>query len=317
MNTRTQAMRYLLLLCSFLLVAGCQAETTDGSTTAEVEVDKVATPTLSVTLDRPPDSTVARLFREAMDYAREENLHTRPIGEIMQAIGAQFLGKPYAAGMLDALENETLIVALDKYDCVTFVETALAMARGIAVEDYSYETFARNLREERYRSGRLDGYLSRLHYFSEWIADNERRGLVENITEEAGGEPLDKTINFMSQHRESYPRFAEDDSVYQGIQEMEASLQEMTLYYIPQDRIGMVYDQLRAGDIIATATDIEGLDVTHTGLVYKHDDGRTGFLHASLTDGVTVSPDLQGYIQNNKRQIGIVVARPVAVNSEQ
>jgi hypothetical protein len=156
----------------------------------------------------------------------------------------------------------------------------------------------------------LDGYCSRLHYFSDWIADNEARGHIENITEAIGGERLDKQLNFMSEHRQSYPRLAANDSLFQEIKAVEASIRDRPLFYIPQDRIREAYPELQAGDILALATDIVGLDVAHTGLAYRFPDGRIGLLHASTTKGVTVSPDLQGYVENNKRQIGILVARP-------
>lgn len=260
----------------------------------------------------PADSATARRFRAVMEEARRQALHERPLGEIMQTIGQQFKGAPYVAGMLDEPATETLICRLDGFDCVTFVETALAMGRGIQAQDYTYEAFARHVRDQRYRGGTMDGYCSRLHYFSEWIADNEARGTVRNITRELGGVLLDKRIDFMGTHRDSYPRLAASDSLYQCILDMEGRLAEMDLYYIPQDRIRSVYPKLQAGDIIATATNIDGLDVTHTGLVFANPDGSKGFLHASTTGGVKVSPDLQSYVQNNKSQIGIVVARPTA-----
>ncbi len=115
----------------------------------------------------------------------------------------------------------------------------------------------------------------------------------------------------MTEHRDAYPRFAANDSLFQGIRQMEHRLKDLAIFYLPQERIGSVYPLLRPGDVIATATDIGGLDVTHTGFVYQGDDGATGFLHASTSGGVKVSPDLQSYVENNKRQIGIVVARPV------
>ncbi|RMH63175.1 MAG: DUF1460 domain-containing protein [Bacteroidetes bacterium] len=251
-------------------------------------------------------------FRRVMAYAREHALHERPIGEIMQRVGEQFVGTPYRAGLLDEPPEERLVLRFDGFDCVLFVETVLAMARGIARQDYRFDTFARHIEEQRYRDGRMNGYCSRLHYFSEWIADNEARGIVRNITAELGGEPLEKQLNFMSRHRDSYPRFAADDSLFQGIRAMEADLADLALYYIPQDRIREVYPALEPGDIVALATSLEGLDVTHTGLVYRDARGRTGLLHASTSGAVKVSPDLQTYVENNTIQVGIVVARPLA-----
>ena len=250
------------------------------------------------------------VFDEVMAFARAEQLHLLPIGESMTALGEWFSGQPYVAGTLDASPIERLVVKLDGFDCVTFVETVLALARGVRKQDYSYGTFVENLTDQRYRDREIDGYCSRLHYFSEWISDNEARGTVENITADLGGDRLEKTLNFMSQHRESYPRLVENDSLFAGIMEMEKRLEGLELYFIPQDRIRTVYPNLQSGDILALATDIGGLDVAHTGLAYGFEDGSIGLLHASTTLGVTVSQDLQTYVENNRRQIGIVVARP-------
>lgn len=292
-----------------LLVSGFRAEPIEPVEKPDLQATTVEGSVLA------PDSANLRLFEEVMDYARQRNLHTQPIGKVMQEIGLFFRGKPYVAGMLDVPEEETLICRLDGFDCVTFVETTLALARGVTKEDYSYDTFTRNVEDLRYRNGNLDGYCSRLHYFSDWIHDNELRGSLTNITRQLGGNRYEKRIDFMSTHRTSYPRFATNDSLYQCILEAEKQLQEMYLYYIPQENIRSIYDELQAGDIVATATSIKGLDVTHTGLVYDGGSGK-GLLHASTSGGVKISPDLQSYIQNNKSQIGIIVIRPNNLSSE-
>lgn len=254
--------------------------------------------------------TTQALFQQVMDAAREEALHEQPLGAIMQAVGLQFLDKPYVAGMLDEDMDETLVVDLDGYDCVTFVESVLALSRGIADEDYSYEGFTGRIQEQRYRDGVLDGYCSRLHYFTEWVANNEERGLVEDISRSVGGERFEVGFDFMSENRESYPQIATSDSLFEGMRAVEADLAELEVYHMPEATIHEAYDDLQAGDVIAITTDIPGLDVAHTGLVYRDEDGSVGLLHASLDNGVIVSPDLQTYVQNNARQVGIVVARP-------
>lgn len=291
----------LLVLATLMSLAGCQSAATDPGDPAAPLQTAVAV----VTTDT---STV--LFEQLMAHARSEKLHTRPLGEIMTAVGGWLEGKPYVAGTLDKPTFEQLVVKLDGFDCVTFVESVLAASRTIADQSYSYQNFTEVLRSQRYRDNNLDGYCSRLHYFSEWIADNQKRGHVEDITQAIGGEPLEKQLNFMSEHRESYPRLAASDSLFEALRAIEQSLQELTLYYIPQAKIRQAYKGMQAGDILALATDIKGLDVTHTGLAYPFPDGRFGLLHASTSKGVTVSPDLQSYVENNKRQIGIVVARP-------
>lgn len=305
-------MKQLLLLVGLVLLAtsGCNGQDIDQSDGAR----QSASHGERSSLDQPvpaPDSLTLRLFDETMDYAREHDLDERPMGEIMTALGERFARSPYAAGLLDEPDEETLICRLDAFDCVTFVEATLALARAVRMHDYAYPTYANLIREQRYRGGEMEGYCSRLHYFTDWIADNERRGTVENITEEIGGTEYDKEISFMSENRESYPRFAANDSLFQCIQEGEDRLRDMELFYIPQDRIADSYDELKDGDIIATATHIEGLDVTHTGLAYDNEDGTMGLLHASTSGGVKVSPDLQSYVQGVGATIGIIVARPL------
>ncbi len=249
-------------------------------------------------------------FEQVMQGARSKNLSRRPLSEIISVVAEQLIGTPYVAGLLDQSSEETLVVSLAGFDCVLFIETVLAIARGIAVQDYTYEGLEKRVEEQRYRDGKLTDYCSRLHYFSDWIYDNSKRGLVENITPSLGGIPLNQTLNFMTEHRQSYPQLADDEN-YNCIRQVEAKLKDVPLTYIPQDKISTLYDRLQPGDIIATATDIAGLDVTHTGLVYQSQDGKMSFIHASPSGEVTVSPDLQSYVQAVEGQIGIIVARPL------
>ena len=253
-------------------------------------------------------------FEKIVQYAKQQNLPDRPIGEIVQAIADNFLGQPYAEGLLDKSGTEKLVVTLDKFDCVLFVETVLAIARGVAVKDYDYQNFVNRIEEQRYLNGKMNGYCSRLHYFSEWINDNQKRQTVENITAQLGGVPMNKQLNFMSQHRSSYPQMVKDEATYQCIVGIEAELAKTTVNYIPTNGIKSIYSQLKPGDIVAVATDVKGLDVTHTGLVYRNADGNMGLIHASPAGQVTVAYDLHRYINRVESAIGIVVARAKTAN---
>ena len=249
-------------------------------------------------------------FERVMQYAREQKLSDRSMGQIVQAIAQQFLGAQYKKNLLDQFPQETLFISLDKFDCVLFVETVLAIARGVATQDYTYDPFVDRVRDERYRNGELGNYCSRLHYFSDWIFDNQKRGNVENLTAAMGGIPLNKKLNYMSKNRQSYPQIATNDLNYQCFVEMENNLNQLTIKYIPQNQIRRVYSQLQPGDIVAVATRIEGLDVTHTGLVYRNPNGNIGIIHASPAGTVRIASDLQGYVANIPNAIGIIVTRP-------
>jgi hypothetical protein len=255
------------------------------------------------------DPASAAKFEQVKNYAIAQKLHKRPMPEIIQVIATQFLDSPYEVGILERTKTEELVVRLDKFDCVLFVETVLAIAHGVSLEDYSHEKFAFLIENLRYRDGHLNGYCSRLHYFSEWIIDNQKRALVGDITARSGGLPLAQTLNFMSQHRVSYPQLAQDDSAYECIKAQESRLASLPTFYIPTNQVRNSYDKMRSGDIVAIATKIKGLDVTHTGLVYIAIDGKVGLIHASPSGKVKISPDLQTYVQGVKEQSGIMLVR--------
>ncbi|PSQ88949.1 MAG: DUF1460 domain-containing protein [Bacteroidetes bacterium QH_2_63_10] len=300
-----------MLLLTLVLLGGCQPAS-DAS--PDASGDSTDAPVaLRDSVLSPPDTTAAR-FEAAMAEAWAHRTDVASIGALMQEIGLHFRGRPYLTGTLDAPPTETLVVRFDGFDCVTFVETALALARSAEAADSTYAGFARRLAEQRYRDGGPVGYCGRLHYFTEWLADNAERGLVRRLGTELDGRPLRDTLDFMSTHRSAYSRFATNDSLFACIQAMETRVtarhRRNPARYVPQDSLRAVYDQLQAGDIVAFVSSIDGLDVAHTGLVHVGDDGTRGLLHASLSDGVVVSPDLQRYVQKIDRQIGMVVARP-------
>ena len=267
----------------------------------------------------PPDSATRARFETVMRMAQARDLHTEPVGQIMQTLGQAFMGAPYLEHTLDTTPTERLVTRLDGFDCVTFVEAMLAMGRGVAQRDYSFDGYAQRLASQRYRDGAAPSYCARLHYFSEWIADNARRGTVRDVSARLGGTRTDRALTFMGTHRSAYDRLAANDSLYACIQDMERRLQTRnhSWHVVPQDTIAAVADQIQAGDILGLATDIDGLDIAHTGLAFRGEEGTLGMLHASLSGEVVVSPDLQRYIQQIDHQIGIVVARPLAPTQAQ
>jgi Protein of unknown function (DUF1460) len=232
----------------------------------------------------------------------------------IQQVAERFLGLPYQGDMLDRAEPEVLTLSLQKFDCVLFVESVLAIAR--AGEDRSEAGFISRMQTQRYRGGVIDGYCSRLHYFSDWIGDNQQRGLVEDLTPSLGGVAFKPHLDFMSQHWQKYPRLVGNRTNRDCVERMETTLDPQPRTYLPTVSIAKQYDQLQSGDIVAIATAVPGLDVTHTGLVYRTKSGDVGIIHAAPRSGVKVSRDLQSFVEQVDQAIGIIVARPkVAPNS--
>ena len=82
-------------------------------------------------------------------------------------------------------------------------------------------------------------------------------------------------------------------------------------YVIPKDAIAGVVNGIRDGDIIAAASTVAGLDVSHTG--FAHLEGRrssTSCMRRSPGQPVEISPlPLAERIQTISSQWGIMVAR--------
>lgn len=241
-----------------------------------------------------------------------DGLLENDFGKTTVAVGKTFIGIPYVAKTLEIGDAESLVVNLHGLDCTTFVENVLAFGLLLKDEKTDFYSFTNTLETIRYKEGKLNGYGSRLHYFSEWISNNEEKGLVKAITSEIGGIEMNKQINFMGTHRDLYP-FLKDDANFEKIIETENELAKSGFCYVPQDQIEANEHLIQTGDIIALATSIKGLDVTHTGIATREKDGRIHLLHASTGSmEVEVSKlPLADYLKGIKSNIGIMVARPL------
>lgn len=239
-----------------------------------------------------------------------ENIPVQNTGALLVAIGNSFIGTPYVAGTLEVSENESLVINLRGLDCTTFVENVLAFGILLKKGNPDFENYTKVLQRIRYRDGQLNGYPSRLHYFSEWITNNETKGLVKEMTSIIGGVSLEKARNFMTVHRELYPHLESSEN-YEIMIQIEKTLREQPIYYLPVKALASGEKAIQHGDIIALATSIEGLDVTHTGIASREADGRIYLLHASSKGQVELSQiPLVDYLGGVKNNTGILVARP-------
>ncbi|MBO0342206.1 MAG: N-acetylmuramoyl-L-alanine amidase-like domain-containing protein [Allomuricauda sp.] len=244
-----------------------------------------------------------------------EKIRASSLGDTIALVGQSFLGTPYVEKTLEVGDKETLVVNFGGLDCTTFVENVMAFSLMLEKQQKDFENFTSNLETVRYRNGNLDGYPSRLHYFTEWIRNNEKKGLLKDITAELGGIELEKPINFMGTHRNLYPFLASDEN-FEAMLAVEKELAKEKLHYLPQKQIESKEQLIKSGDIIALATSIKGLDVTHTGIAIHQPDGRLHLLHASSKNGeVEISElPLADYLKNIKSNIGIIVARPTLLS---
>ncbi len=254
----------------------------------------------------PEDSIIFdRLIQEA-DVEGSASL-----GEVIVAAGRELLNTPYVAGTLEVHSPEILIVNLRGLDCTTFVENVLVVAAMSEEGQKEWDTYLRQLERLRYRDGIRRGYPSRLHYFTDWIRNNAKKGLVEDITQSLGGLPLEKRIDFMGTHPDLYPALS-SEAALEAVQKVEQELSEQVTYILPREEVSEVENQIQNGDIIALATSIDGLDVTHTGFAFRKDNGHLHLLHASTRGSVEISKaPLADYLQGVKGNTGIIVVRPL------
>lgn len=232
-----------------------------------------------------------------------------PPGELILKIGRFFLGSPYASGTLDTKGSESLVVNLRGFDCFTFVENVVALSRLFGSHGRSFKAFRNVVKKIRYRRGRLQGYASRLHYFSDWIHDNERKGILRDVTAEIGGKPRRKAINFMTIHPELYPQLKKGENL-RRMKAVERTISGRSLYYIPKKSVRAVEKRIEEGDIVAITTETRGLDVEHVGLAVRVNT-RIHLLHASRNEGKVVlsKETLYRYLMQSRSRSGITVAR--------
>lgn len=252
-----------------------------------------------------------QLLAQKFALARAEGLAEKSMSEIMAAVGQSFLQTPYKAHTLEVPGSERLVVNLQELDCVTFVESTLAIARCITLNTMSYEEYKKQLQLIRYRGGVIDGYTSRLHYFSDWIDDNEKKGVVRNIAQELGGAAFERQINFMTTHRDAYKQL-KSAKIFNTIVEQEEALNARKHFYLPKESVQQAREHIWDGDIIGIVTTTEGLDIAHTGMAIRY-QGYLRFLHAPLSQGAVqiTKRTIADHLGQYESHIGIMIARPL------
>jgi hypothetical protein len=258
-------------------------------------------------------------FDQLVRLAESENWSALPIGERTGAVGRALVGTPYKSYTLEIDDRiEAPSVNLNGLDCWTFFESALAFARmlGEPRDQWSPETMLHFIELDRYRDGESTGsYLSRLHYLEDWIIDNDRRGLVQDLTPALGGSRVRHTANEMTINWRSYRYMRSNPALRAGIRQMEQRVASLPMEHIPKSRVAGIESKLRTGDIISITThDPGGIGTSHVGLAYRTRDGVLRFMHASSPRNygrVVLDSRLSTYLHRFGSIAGIMVARPV------
>lgn len=222
------------------------------------------------------------------------------------AVARTFVGTPYVNGCLDRTAQEYLAVNLTQLDCWTFVENSLAIA---LAEPGDFQSYKIHLQELRYWGGQINGYGSRIHYFSGWLLQNEKRGILQDLTETMGGIPYRKKIGYITARPAKYPKIKSPDN-FRALQMAERRINAHKWFYIPKNRVAAMEHLIEEGDIVSLTAWKPELDIAHQGFAVKI-KGRIYLMHASsLGIKVIISRQpLPEYLALQRGQTGIMVAR--------
>ncbi|TVP49411.1 MAG: DUF1460 domain-containing protein [Mongoliibacter sp.] len=251
--------------------------------------------------------------RERLESMLEElsgmELQGKSINELNVLIGQKFLGTPYVEKTLELPGEEKLVINLTGLDCTTYLETVVTLTRMAKLGKNTFEDYEQELEILRYRDGMRQDYPSRLHYFSDWIYQNQKKGLLKDITKEIGGRSYANNPSFMSSNPQYYAQLGNPEYV-ERLKLYESEISDRTYYYIPKEEISQKENKIKPGDLIAITTSMKNLDIVHVGFAVEK-EGRIHLLHAGTKNmKVEVSEmPLHDYLKGNKSQSGIMVGR--------
>ena len=245
----------------------------------------------------------------------------KTIAADIAALGRSFLSTTYPKSKIDTtkradgsvklqpISEEVLVVNLKTFDCVTFAENMISLAQTRSEAKPSFDSFKKHLTQIRYRKSDID-YAARFHYFSDWLFENEKRGVVKIVTKDLGGVPFDKTVFYMSLKKDTLYGNMADPITFSTMKKVEEAISKREKWYIPKAQVADIESELKEGDIIGITNRLEGMDMAHVGIIVRV-KGVVKMMHASsqyhrvmITEG-----SLSEYLMRNKMQTGIMVAR--------
>ena len=191
-----------------------------------------------------------------------------------------FAGRPYQGNTLTpAGQPEEFIIKLDIFDCVTWIDHAVAL-----LQAGDWNGFRKNLQLNRYVNSEIS-YSSRRHFFTDWLERTDwHMPAVFQI------EQTEKVLNRRKSNEVWVPGLP---------------CKPRIVHWLPTDSLSSLSTELRSGDLVGFYTDIAGLDVTHVGLLQVK-ERRIELIHASSAAGELVRVDFLNYVAGKP---GVIVLR--------
>jgi hypothetical protein len=205
------------------------------------------------------------------------------VGSRVDVLSRRFLGRIYKTNPLigSADTGEVFAASLDGFDCVTYIETVVALAHASNVDD-----FVGWLRKIRYERGVIQ-WKRRNHYMALWIRNNVREGIIKPVSvPNAATRTTERVLN-----------------VVPGLVP-----QRVRLKCVPKPAVRRLELHLQTGDLIFFASTRKNLDVFHAGIIVR-DGNKVSMRHASRSNGLVAEQELREFVKAN-RMAGIIVVRP-------
>lgn len=314
-------MKLLLLPLAAILLTQCQctnAKPAGNTSGSKPKAEQTGMNTYTA-VDTTNANNFATIFSEA-DKNKAESLIARFVGSdanpatLIVAIARELRGIPYVAKTLENDSTENLVINLRQLDCTTYVENVLAIYMCVKNKRTSFADYCNYLRNIRYAGGKVS-YPTRQHYFTEWIEENTKDGLVREI--HSPNPPFTAIqhlrLNFMSTHTTLYPMLRNNPEATAQIASMEKRLSGKDVRYIPKSAITnskLLRSTIKDGDIIAITTSKSGLDTSHIGIAVWHGDGLHMLNASQIHKKVVEEPmTLYRYMQKHPSQTGIRIIR--------
>ena len=218
-----------------------------------------------------------RRVEQLLSKAKSEE----PAGNRIEVLSRQFLGFPYKSNLVGSADTpEVFVASLDEFDCVTYIEIIVALARSSSIDE-----FTESLRTIRYEEARVN-WERRNHYMTGWIRNNIREGILRRVPGQVPVVTKERMLN-----------------VVPGLPPRKTRFQ-----CVPKPAIGKLTPHLKTGDLIFFASTRKHLDVFHCGIVVRAGD-RTLMRHAARSRNGVVEQDLSEFLKSN-RMAGVIVVRP-------
>lgn len=223
------------------------------------------------------------LSRRRVEQLLSGAKHDRSCSSRVDLFSRRFLGRPYKPNPLigSADTAEVFTASLTGFDCVTYLETVVALARASSVDG-----FVEWLRKIRYEQGLIQWH-RRNHYMTHWIHNNVRNGIMKAVSKPA--------VPTLTRER-----------VLDAVPGLDA--QRTRVKWVPKRAVPRLEPHLQTGDLIFFASTRKHLDIFHAGIIVR-DGNRLSMRHASRSQGAVVEQKLSDFLKAN-RMAGIIAVRP-------